>query len=78
MTVEIDGKEKLYHAGVNIREKILKAGLMKETDTGYCTDAESAEINVAELIVVKKDEMEAENDEGIDKWFGLEDIEIEL
>ena len=78
---ECDGKERLFHAGVNLSDPIREAGLMEELEdgSGYRAARSSATIVVSSSLRISHDQAsQGDEVQGVEIWFDSEDNNIDI
>lgn len=78
---ECDGKERLFHAGVNLSDPIREAGLMEELEdgSGYRAARSSATIVVSSSLRISHDQVsQGDEVQGVEIWFDSEDNDIDI
>lgn len=73
--------KRLFHAGINLRETILGAALMRQlTDgSGYRTARSSALLQVNSVLEINEDQILPNGDsQGVEIWFDSEDNDIDI
>ena len=76
-----DGKERLFHAGVNLSDPIREAGLMEELEdgSGYRAARSSATIVVGSSLRISHDQVsQGDEVQGVEIWFDSEDNNIDI
>lgn len=73
--------ERVFHAGINLKETITRAGLMNALpgDAGFRTAREEAELQVESLLRIRNDQVEPGGEgQGVENWFNSDNIDVEL
>lgn len=76
-----DGKERLFHAGVNLSDPIREAGLMEELEdgSGYRAARSSATIVVGSSLRISHDQVsQGDEVQGVEIWFDSKDNDIDI
>ena len=73
--------ERLFHAGINLKGTITRAGLMNALpgETGFRVAREEAVLTVEALLKIKNNQIEPGGDgQGVEVWFDSDKIDVEV
>lgn len=75
------GKQKIFHAGINLKQVIREAGLMTETETLHCYKIarQEAELTVRTILHIRADQIiSGTANNGVEKWYDQDKIDVEV
>lgn len=82
VTATSEGHEKVFHAGINLKQSIIDAGLTEkaaENERLYRLAAREATIDVNAKLHIEKDQIILDGDgKGVEIWFEKEELEFEI